>query len=119
MDTKGLNSNQIKLIAIIAMTIDHVTWLLFPGFQQTWWVYGLHIIGRLTAPIMWFFIAEGFYYTSNVKKYILRLFIFAIETRVRTFSWTAYTANPRLCLYSIGLKYPNDIFILFSLYQRR
>lgn len=78
MDTKGLNSNQIKLIAIIAMTIDHVTWLLFPGFQQTWWVYGLHIIGRLTAPIMWFFIAEGFYYTSNVKKYILRLFVFAI-----------------------------------------
>ena len=78
MDTKGLNSNQIKLIAIIAMTIDHVTWLLFPGFQHTWWVYGLHIIGRLTAPIMWFFIAEGFYYTSNVKKYILRLFTFAI-----------------------------------------
>ena len=27
----GLNSNQIKVIAIIAMTIDHVTWLLFPG----------------------------------------------------------------------------------------
>lgn len=38
----------------------------------------LHIIGRLTAPIMWFFIAEGFYYTKNVKKYILRLFLFAI-----------------------------------------
>ena len=41
------------------------------------------------------------------------------QKRVRTFSWTAYTANPRLCLYSIGLKYPNDFFILFSLYQRR
>ena len=75
---KGLNSNQIKLIAIIAMTIDHVTWLLFPGFQKTWWVLLLHIIGRLTAPIMWFFIAEGFHYTRNVKKYILRLFIFAV-----------------------------------------
>ena len=38
---------------------------------------------------------------------------------VRTFSWTAYTTNPSLCLYSIGLKYSNDFFILFSLYQRR
>ena len=55
----GLNSNQIKVIAIIAMTIDHVTWLLFPGCQKIWWVMLLHVIGRLTAPIMWFFIAEG------------------------------------------------------------
>lgn len=74
---KGLNSNQIKLIAIIAMTIDHVTWLLFPGFQKIWWVILLHVVGRLTAPIMWFFIAEGFYYTRNVKNYIFRLFAFA------------------------------------------
>lgn len=74
----GLNSNQIKVIAIIAMTIDHVTWLLFPGCQKIWWVMALHAIGRLTAPIMWFFIAEGFHYTRNVKKYISRLFLFAV-----------------------------------------
>lgn len=73
----GLNSNQIKLIAIIAMTIDHVTWLLFPGFRTEWYIIGLHIIGRLTAPIMWFFMAEGFHYTKNVKNYIFRLFVFA------------------------------------------
>ncbi|MCR5611335.1 MAG: conjugal transfer protein TraX [Clostridiales bacterium] len=75
---RGLNSNQIKLIAIIAMTIDHVTWLLFPGLQKIWWVMLLHVIGRLTAPIMWFFIAEGFHYTRNVKKYAARLFVFAV-----------------------------------------
>lgn len=34
LKNKGLNSNQIKLIAIIAMTIDHITWLLFPGCQK-------------------------------------------------------------------------------------
>ena len=75
---KGLNSNQIKLIAIIAMTIDHVTWLFYPGCQKIWWVMLLHVIGRLTAPIMWFFIAEGFHFTHNVKKYIARLFVFAV-----------------------------------------
>lgn len=69
----GLNSNQIKAIAIAAMTIDHVTWLLFPGYQKTWWIVLLHMIGRVTAPIMWFFLAEGYHYTRNVKKYIERL----------------------------------------------
>lgn len=63
---KKLNSNHIKLIAIIAMTIDHLTWVLFPGLQRAWYVVALHVIGRLTAPIMWFFIAEGSHYTRIV-----------------------------------------------------
>ena len=31
---KKLNSNHLKLIAIIAMTVDHLTWLAFPGCQK-------------------------------------------------------------------------------------
>jgi hypothetical protein len=75
---KKLNANHIKLIAIIAMTIDHIAWLAFPGFQTAWYVVLLHVIGRLTAPIMWFFIVEGYNHTHNLKKYITRLFLFAI-----------------------------------------
>lgn len=75
---KRLNANQIKLIAILAMTIDHITWAVFPGTQPVWYVFCLHIIGRLTAPIMWFFIAEGCHYTRNIWKYAGRLFVFAI-----------------------------------------
>lgn len=74
---KGLNANQLKLIAIIAMTIDHLTWTIFPGYDTKPYVIALHVIGRLTAPIMWFFIAEGYHYTKNVKKYAIRLFILA------------------------------------------
>lgn len=37
----------------------------------------------------------------------------------RTFSWTIQAANPRLCLYSLGLMFPSDVFILFSLYHTR
>lgn len=76
--TIGLNANQIKIIAIAAMTIDHLTWAFFPGTQAVWYVFMLHIIGRLTAPIMWFFIAEGCHYTHSVGKYIGRLFAFAV-----------------------------------------
>lgn len=30
---KLLNSNQLKLIAIVAMTVDHIAWAVFPGLS--------------------------------------------------------------------------------------
>ena len=75
---KIFNSNYLKLIAIIAMTIDHGTDLLYPGFPSEPAPLALHFIGRLKAPIMWFFVCEGYHYTRNVKKYMLRLGIFAV-----------------------------------------
>lgn len=74
----GLNRNALKLIAIAAMTIDHLTWILIPGYDLRWWVLALHALGRITAPIMWFFLSEGFHYTHDRKKYALRLLILAI-----------------------------------------
>ncbi len=73
-----LNRNQLKLLAIAAMTTDHITWLLFPGLQHVWYVMLLHAIGRLTAPIMWFFLAEGIFYTRSKLNYIGRLFVFGV-----------------------------------------
>ena len=75
---KCLSANQIKLIAIAAMTADHLAWALFPGTPAVWYVCALHSIGRLAAPIMWFFIAEGCYHTSDARSYIGRLFLFSL-----------------------------------------
>lgn len=74
---KELNANQLKLIAIAAMTLDHLIWTLYPGYSTEWFVVLFHITGRLTAPIMWYFIAEGYHYTHDVKKYAARLFLLA------------------------------------------
>lgn len=74
----GFNSNQLKTFAIIAMTIDHVVSVVFPDYPKDWWILLLHVIGRLTAPTMWFMIAEGYQHTRNLKKYISRLFLFAV-----------------------------------------
>lgn len=74
---KNLNSNAIKLIAIMAMTIDHITWMLFSGYPKEAIPILLHSIGRITCPIMCYFIAEGYYYTRNINKYTRRLFLFA------------------------------------------
>lgn len=73
-----LNSNHLKLVAILAMTIDHIADLIYPGFPNNAIAIILHLFGRLTAPIMWFFICEGFYHTRNLKKYLARMFVFAI-----------------------------------------
>lgn len=75
---KGLNATTLKTIAIIAMVIDHISWGFFDFYSIQG--YMLHIIGRLTIPIMCFFIAEGFKKTHNLKRYILRMTVFAIIT---------------------------------------
>lgn len=64
-----LNSNALKLIAILAMTADHLAWLPFPGYDKQPLPILMHIIGRLTCPIMCYFIAEGFHYTRSKARY--------------------------------------------------
>lgn len=62
----------LKMIAIVAMTIDHVGVLLYP---DTLW---LRVIGRLAMPILAFLAVEGYHNTSNLKRYLFRLLIFAL-----------------------------------------
>lgn len=64
MKNRGLTGNQLKLIAVITMTIDHLGYALFP--QQIWF----RVIGRLTFPIYAFMIAEGCVHTRNMKRYL-------------------------------------------------
>lgn len=73
---KGLNRTHLKFIAICAMVCDHVAW----GFVEFWSPLGqlMHVIGRLTIPIMCFFVAEGFRHTSSRKGYIMRMALFAV-----------------------------------------
>ena len=78
IEKRGLDSNAVKLIAIAAMTIDHIAWALWPGYPHELLPLLMHLIGRVTCPVMCFFIAEGYHYTRDVNKYTLRLFAFAL-----------------------------------------
>lgn len=55
----GITSDLLKLIAIIAMTVDHIAWAFVPFGSIAGQL--MHVIGRLTAPIMCFMVAEGYY----------------------------------------------------------
>lgn len=60
----GLTGNQLKLIALVTMTIDHMGMILFP--QDPLW----RIIGRLAFPIYAYMIAEGCRYTRSMPRYL-------------------------------------------------
>lgn len=63
----GLTGNQLKLIALAAMTCDHIGVQLFP--QAVF----LRIIGRLAMPIFAYMIAQGCRYTRNRTRYLLTI----------------------------------------------
>ncbi|MBQ2317877.1 MAG: hypothetical protein II182_06510, partial [Lachnospiraceae bacterium] len=71
-----LNRTQLKLLAVVAMVVDHTAW----GFVDFMSPLGqaMHIFGRLTLPIMCFFIAEGYRHTSDLRRYIERMASFAV-----------------------------------------
>lgn len=72
----SLNRNQLKILAIFAMLLDHIGMMFIP--ISTPLGAFCRIAGRLTAPIMCFFLAEGYRFTKSKGRYALRLFVFAL-----------------------------------------
>ena len=64
---RKLTSNQLKLLAMLTMTLDHIGVQMFPG--ALW----LRIAGRLAFPIYAYMIAEGCAHTRNRRKYLLQM----------------------------------------------
>lgn len=71
-----LSALDLKLLAMAAMLVDHMGYLLFP--TAMWMRY----VGRLAFPIFAFQIAEGWYRTHDREKYTLRLLICAVVSEV-------------------------------------
>ncbi len=99
---KGITKNGIKMVAIITMFIDHFAAILFEtalmnagssgvaviggmqiDFNTLYMIdFCMRMIGRIAFPIFCYSLVEGFCYTKNVWKYVLRLAVFAIVTEV-------------------------------------
>lgn len=65
----------IKIVAFVTMFIDHAGYLFFPH------ILWLRIIGRIAFPLFCYCLVFGFFHTRNVKKYMLRLLLFAIVSQ--------------------------------------
>ena len=70
-----MNRQQLKWLAIIAMTVDHIAYLFVD--QNSLLYYFMRLFGRLAAPIMTFLLTEGYRHTRSKRMYFRRLVIFA------------------------------------------
>ncbi len=71
-----MNAFWIKVIAILAMVVDHFALYFFPDS------FPLQVIGRLSYPLIAWLIANGAMHSSNIDKYLTRLAIFALLAQI-------------------------------------
>ncbi|SHO50958.1 TraX family protein [Anaerocolumna xylanovorans] len=99
---RGIPGSTLKLIAIFTMLIDHTAAVILEqilvsrGFFvaysnasfdstniQIYQIYEwMRNIGRIAFPIFCFLLVEGFRYTSNKRKYAIRLGLFALVSEI-------------------------------------
>lgn len=69
---QNLDTNFLKLVAILSMVVDHTSKIFFEENLAT------AILGRIAFPLFAYCIVVGCLYTHDIKKYALRLGIFGI-----------------------------------------
>jgi len=104
----GLTSNQIKWIALIFMTIDHLGAFGFeiPLFAAHMTL--LRCLGRIAAPLFLYMIAESARYTRGKPRFILRLYLAGMSVGLFT-AVTNYSLGSTVGFFAPG----NIIFTFF------
>jgi hypothetical protein len=103
---RSITGNALKYTDVAAMLSDHAAVLFMEPFSTIY--FFMRLAGRLTAPIMCFFIAEGFCHTRSKTKYGMRLGAFAL---ISQFPYTFFERGT-LLTYKLITDW-NMIFTLF------
>lgn len=118
----SLNVNQLKVIAILTMIIDHIGYYFESNINNVIYII-LRAIGRISMPIFAYLIVQGFFYTKNLKKYIIRIFSFAIVTQVAIGLVSIFDEN-RLSMsvntsLNVLFSYTLSLIILWLIHEKR
>lgn len=99
--TRDISSSTLKLVAIICMTANHAGYI-FHSTMPSWAFLACIVIGGATFPTMAFLITEGYRRTSNVYRYMMRLFVFALISQAPFWFFLSHCGNVLFTLL-IGL----------------
>jgi len=110
----SLNTFQLKIFALIIMTIDHL------GFFNTLTTNSqinsaFRTIGRIAAPIFLFLLTEGLHHTRNKSKYVLRLYVASIITEIINILFIT-TLAPGYSSSVLGNIFTTFFYVAFYIY---
>lgn len=87
-----LSQFQLKLLALVSMTVDHTAAVLGRETVGTYY-QTMRTAGRLAFPIYCFLLVEGYCHTRNVGKYLSRLMLAALLSEI-PFELAAFSHFP-------------------------
>jgi hypothetical protein len=87
------DTNLLKIVAMIAMFIDHAGKMLFPEYRI------MRVIGRIAFPIYAYCIAVGSVYTKDPLRYLSRIVFLALISQP---------------LYAIALNHESQLMYMYS-----
>ena len=77
---RTISRSTLKFAGLFFMLLNHIAWIFLPeGSLARNLLTGL---GYFTAPVMCYLLAEGIFLTRSVRRYLIRLFLFALLSQV-------------------------------------
>lgn len=95
----GITAAGLHILAMALMLCDHMWAALFPA--EEW----LTCVGRIAFPIFAFLLAEGYFHTRNLRRYLLRLLLGAVISEI-----------PFNLFYSGGALYPYHQNVIWTFF---
>lgn len=92
-----LSGNALKIIAAVAMLLDHIGYLFFPK------VMIFRIIGRIAFPIFAFMIAEGCRYTKSKLKYFLTMSVLGLLIQLVYYFYSRKTTFTVIVTFAVSI----------------